>query len=414
MKLTRLRLTPALLITTAWLGLVGALLARLLKQAPAYGRHLSVATPAGPLPSLSVIIPARNEATNIERCLRSLMTQTYPSEELEFLVIDDDSTDDTAAIVRRLALADTRIRLLQAGPLPGGWTGKSHACWQGARQAESEWLCFLDADMEGAPPLLAATLSYAQQHGVELLTLTPQQELATFWERLIVPEHALILAMLAVDLGRVNDPAMQDAMANGQFMLMRRSVYQQLGGHAAIQAAVLEDWAMARLFKHNGYRLQVIRGDNLLRTRMYTNLEQLWEGFAKNTVDIMGSTPKAIGAAGVALLLGWLPVVLPWWAWALNRRRPDGLQQRTTLVGTLVGSGVVISLHGVALRLLHVPWWHLLLFPLGLTVEAAIILDSIRRKRTDRTTWKGRVYPALKASADPFNAPKPSSSHTVA
>ncbi len=183
------------LVALTWLGIVTGLLVVTL-----WARRLRTLDMLRPghdhpteptAPSLNVVLPVRNEATNIERCLAGLMAQTYPSERLNILVVDDNSTDETAALVRRVAESDPRVRLMEAGPLPSGWTGKSHACWRGALAGQSEWLCFVDADTVAAPALLSTALALAQDRAIDLLSLFPFVELDSFWERLIFPAGLL-------------------------------------------------------------------------------------------------------------------------------------------------------------------------------------------------------------------------------
>src|SRR5215469_866678 len=164
------RADPLLVVSTLFLVTVVWLIARAVRQNGVLVRVGASPPPAGSmLPSLTVVVPARNEAANIDACLRSLVAQQYPTERLRIVVVDDDSQDDTAAIVAAMAAGDSRIRLLSAPALPPGWKGKAHACWYAAHAvpAETEWLCFIDADMRGHPLALASAVQLAQVRSLD-------------------------------------------------------------------------------------------------------------------------------------------------------------------------------------------------------------------------------------------------------
>ena len=210
-----------LFLSCAWLLSVLWLLARAVRQ-----RRLlqSVATVSGPAldqgPTVSVIIPARDEADNIGPCLQALTRQQYPASRLRLIVVDDHSGDSTAAIVSAIAREDQRIALIQSPPLPPRWIGKSHACWIGAQTAavDSEWLCFLDADVNAAPALIASAVLTAKTERLDLLSLAPRQDLVSFAERLVLP-CGLYLLGFRQDLRQVQARDSRDATATGQFML---------------------------------------------------------------------------------------------------------------------------------------------------------------------------------------------------
>ena len=230
-------------------------------------------------PLISVIVPARNEGRNIERCTRALFAQTYPN--YEIIVVDDRSSDETPHILAELKNQGTRMHIILGAELPTGWTGKPHALVQGAAVARGEWLCFMDADTFAEPNLLWTTYRMALKHGADMFSILTDQELGSFWERTILP-----LVFLGLSFGfpaqRVNDPNTPDAIANGQFILVKRSVYDQVGGHAAVKERVDEDKAIAILVKRAGQRLIIADGRKVARTRTYTSLPEMWEGWTKN------------------------------------------------------------------------------------------------------------------------------------
>jgi chlorobactene glucosyltransferase len=230
-------------------------------------------------PLISVLVPARNEERNIRRCLLALSIQTYPNYEL--IVVDDRSDDETPEILAEITRSEPRLRILPGVELPAGWTGKPHALVQGAAAARGEWLCFIDADTFAEPGLLASAYQVATRYGADMFSILTEQEMFTFWERTILP-----LVFLGLSYGfpaqRVNDPAKPDAISNGQFILIRRHVYEHVGGHTSVKDRVDEDKAIAQVVKRAGYRLLLADGRKVARTRMYTSLPEMWEGWTKS------------------------------------------------------------------------------------------------------------------------------------
>ena len=203
-----------------------------------------------------------------------------------------NSQDGTAAAVERFSAQDSRVRLASAGALPDGWVGKPHACWRGALLAECDWLCFVDADVRAAPQLVAAAVTAAEAQGIDMLSLQPLQELGSFWERTIMPAGLLVLAC-----AKSLNAGAEDAV-NGQFLLIRRTAYFQVGGHSAVRAEIAEDKALAARVKEAGFDFRVLAAERLARTRMYRNFASLWEGLSKNATEVLGGPSRHIGCRG--------------------------------------------------------------------------------------------------------------------
>src|SRR5271170_4375748 len=191
-------------------------------------------------PMVSVIVPARNEEVCLGRCLGSLVDQQ--GVEFEIIVVDDASTDRT----REIAASFPGVGIVDAGPVPAGWTGKNNAAWTGSKQARGGWLLFTDADTVHLPGSLIRSLAEAQERGAALLSYSPEQEVHGFWEKAVM---SVIFAELAATYrpSQVNDPASPAAAANGQYLLISREAYDAVGGHAAVRTSLLEDVALARL-----------------------------------------------------------------------------------------------------------------------------------------------------------------------
>jgi chlorobactene glucosyltransferase len=262
-----------LAFSVLWLIVVASLLLRAWRQRGALRLLLPVAGSV-PAAKIAVIVPARDEAHNITRCLAGLSAQSGP--DLRILVVDDHSADGTGAIVAAFAERDKRVRLLHAPALPPGWTGKCHACWIGARAAEdADWLCFIDADVVAEPMLIASAVRTAETEALDLPSLAPRHELTSFAERLILPCGFYLLAFLR-DLRGIPAPDRPDVHVTGQFLLVRRAAYETVGGHRAVRDAICEDAALAGLIKRSGRRIALYSGERLLSTRMYAGWRSLW------------------------------------------------------------------------------------------------------------------------------------------
>ncbi len=358
--------------------------------------HLDVVvTPLPPpqeAPFLSVIVPARNEARNIRRCVEALLAQTYPNYEL--IVLDDRSTDETPLILRELAVRHPRLRVLNGTELPPGWAGKPHALHQAAKAARGEWLCFVDADTFAAPEALASVFVKAQETGADLFTIMTAQEVKTFWERVVLP---LVFTALSVGFSprKVNDPKRKDAIANGQFIFIRQAVYDAVGGHEALKESIVEDKDLAVRVKRAGYRLIVADGRQVAATRMYTSLPEMWEGWTKNIfLGLKGSAGMLLLGAFGAFLSLMAALALPLWLVA-------GLILGAAGVGSGWGLaaeaallwGYLIFWRILALRAMKVPVWYSLTVPLGAGIFAAMMLTSAWKVLSGRgVTWKGRHY----------------------
>lgn len=335
-------------------------------------------------PSISIIVPARNEEHNLPRLLRSLIALDYPA--YEVIVVDDASTDATPAIADRYA-TDTEglVRALHlAGPEPG-WTGKNWACWQGAQAARGDWLLFTDADTEHVYGSLRTAMLAAREADVAALSLFPRQQCLGVWERLLLP-FAYQQYFVGVRPARLNTSG-GPALANGQYFLIQRDAYAACGGHAAVAGSIIDDVALAGALKRAGCAPLTCHGEELVRVRMYTGLGALVEGFQKNSFSFL----RAQGAAGalVALSTACNAGVLGALAAAILARSPLGL------VAVALAYGAQVALLAPWERAFGVRRGYALLAPLAALVFLLIALASLLRVVTGRRVrWKGRRYSA--------------------
>src|SRR6204780_5885462 len=239
---------------------------------------------------VSAIIPARNEEASIARAVESVAAQP---EIAEIIVVDDQSTDSTAAILAALAARIPQLKILRTPALPTGWIGKNYAAALGADAAQGDWLLFTDADTCHMPGSTRRALNDAVEHNAVLVSYSPEQELGSFWERALIP---VVYSRLAVryPFARVNNPALPDAAANGQFMMILRETYEAVGGHTAIADQVLEDVALARRVKRAGYGIYFTAPMATVQTRMYRTFASMWQGWTKNLYPLMGGSLRNV------------------------------------------------------------------------------------------------------------------------
>ena len=335
------------------------------------------------LPLISVIVPARNEQANIADCLRSLLQQ---GEAVEIIVADDNSEDMTAEIAQEIAGTTESVKLVRVPPLPEGWLGKNHALASAAPRARGSWLLFTDADTRHVEGALRGVVDRAEKAGLDLVSYSPPQRMETWWEKAVIPQVYQLLAQL-YSFDRVNDPADPIAAANGQFLLIRRSAYQRIGGHEAVRGEMLEDVALARRAKQAGCRIWFGTGDGVVATRMYRSFGAMWEGWTKNLFLLFGRDRHAIRSAARKLALRtWTPLIA-------------GL--------ILVVVGFPLAWLGIVLLLCstwqHLRYWRAFsgpnkiagaaLFASGGAILFLLLLNSERRySRNLGIEWKGRRY----------------------
>ncbi|MGA8530361.1 MAG: glycosyltransferase [Acidobacteriaceae bacterium] len=268
---------------------------------------------------LSVIIPARNEEDCLGTCVQSLVEQQEEGWKLagewEIIVVDDGSTDGTRAI----AASFPGVAVMDAPKLEKGWTGKNNACWAGAQEARGQWLLFTDADTRHETGHLRLAMVEAERHEAGMLSYSPRQVVRGLTQRALMP---LIFSDLAVTYtpARVNDPARQVAAANGQFLLVRRDVYDKIGGHAAVRGAILEDVELATLVKRRKLGLRFRYAPEAVSARMYRSFGALVEGWTKNLALLFGNAPAlaAMRLLQLGVMVG-VPVLIGFFAWKMKQ-----------------------------------------------------------------------------------------------
>lgn len=312
------------------------------------------------MPRVSIIIPARDEATRLPRLLASLQNV-----DAEIIVIA--SGEAGTANVARAAGA----RVIEEPPLPPGWVGKSWACHVGRQAATGEFLLFTDADTELSPA------AWRRAPDADLVTGIGLQELETFAERVCMPP---VFAIINAATGDIRDP--EHAVANGQFMLFRASAYDRIGGHEAVKGSVTEDLALARLAARNGLDARFYDLSEVLRVRMYNSFPEMFAGWRKNFEAGRTQTPAA---ATLQVMLTFFLGLL--WPAALL------LGGGAAAAGLAVGA--IMTTH---VRLMHSSsegptWLHAALHPFGFAFVGVVVVASAFDRFSGRgALWKGRRY----------------------
>jgi chlorobactene glucosyltransferase len=339
---------------------------------------------------VSIIVPARNEEANIERVLRSLAVQQRVR---EILVVDDKSEDRTGEILEAMKAEMPFLRVLRVESLPEGWLGKTYAVSVAASQAAGDWLLFTDADTDHLPGSLAALLELAEREGADLLSLSPGQITPTWWEKAVIPLIYVNLERL-YRFEEVSNPKSPAAAANGQYLLIRRAMYERVGGHQAIRDKILEDVELAKRVKAAGGKLLFLPGAAWVRTRMYRTFGEMWRGWTKNLFLIYDrNLVKIIKTLGELCAAEFLPQVL---FIVLLMCLLSGRGNVIILSGALGCLVIVIVQHARYMRAVtrlgfdsRVAPWRLE----GAVILTALLINSIIAHRlSQHVDWKGRRY----------------------
>lgn len=338
----------------------------------------------GPLAPVSILIPARDEAKNIAAAIKDALAQQGGP--VEVVVLDDNSTDDTAAIVTALALDDSRVRLERGAPLPAGWNGKQHACHQLAASARHPVLLFVDADVRLSPDAAARLQAHMVARDLALVSGFPRQITGTLGEALVIPQiMVVLLGYLPFPAARLWPTDPRFAAGCGQLMMVRTQAYAQAGGHAAFRHLMHDGLNLPRNIRRKGGRTDIIDATPLATCRMYETWDGLWAGFTKNATEGM-ATRRALPVWTVLLGGGH---VLPWLL------LPVSLLGGMDLAAALSGAAIVavMAARGVLAWQTRQPPLSVVLHPVGVIATLAIQWSALRGARNGRqAVWRGRSY----------------------
>jgi glycosyltransferase involved in cell wall biosynthesis len=330
--------------------------------------------PRGPI-EVTAIVPARDEKHVIAACVHALERQP---EIAQILVVNDQSTDRTADVVRGLLPEIPHLRLLETEEVPANWVGKNNAVWLGAREAKGSWLLFTDADAECSAGAVARALHIAEETGATLVSFAPEQVTKNWYEKALIPFVYCRLAKY-FSFDEVNDPASNVAAANGQFLMMRRDAYEAIGGHASVASEVLEDVALAHRAKSAGQQIWFGSGKGFVRARMYRSFDAMCEGWTKNLYQLLGGTPGRVYRE-LRTVVPWVPLVFL----LLGMKLPFALLTGVALLvarHAAYGATLASNQYRVSYILYYIP---------GVTLYAAILWASYRAHVKGKVAWKGR------------------------
>ncbi len=328
-----------------------------------------------PCQTVSVLIPARDEARNIGGTLKAWLAQVYP--DYEVILLDDQSSDTTCLLAEQAAGGADHFQLLHGKPLPAGWKGKNWACHQLAQAARGDVLVFTDADVRWEPGALAALLNEMSRSQADMLTIWPTQVTQTLSERLVVPLMAFVILGYLPLLAVHHFPWPVFSAAMGQCLAFRREAYLALGGHAAVRAALVEDMAFARKVKTQKMHLRMADGADLIITRMYHNWNEVRDGFAKNILAGHGNSPLFLFAS---IFFHLSLFVFPWF-WLL-------VKPFQALV--LIALGILVRL--ITASFTRQRLMDAFLLPVSVLLMTVISLRAMQWRFTGGPRWKGRAY----------------------
>ena len=339
-----------------------------------------VAPRSGPGPLVTLITAARDEARGIEAAARSLLAQDYPA--LEFVMVNDRSSDQTGAILDRLAVQDSRVRVVHVGELPPGWLGKNNALARGAAAARGEWLLFADADIVMDPTTVARAVAYVERSGLDHLTLLPELVMPGLLLKAFVSSFVIWLSAY-LRPWKARDPGSRRFVGVGAFNLVRASRYAAAGGHQPIRLRPDDDLKLGKLLKRSGARQDLVLGRGLVSVEWYHSLGEAIDGLMKNSFAAVEYNPVLMvaGAAGYLVIgLGPLAAAL--------------LGHGVVQVLGAAGAGFLLVTHFRGAREAGAPLRAALLYPVVSVILAWILVRAlVLNLRHGGITWRGTFYP---------------------
>ncbi len=340
---------------------------------------------------ISLIVPARNEEKNIGHCLTHLFKQNYSP--YEIIVVDDRSTDRTPHLLENFKkLSPVPLKVVRIEKLPTGWTGKNHAMFAGSKAATGTWLLFTDADTTHEPESLATAAACVTGKKIDLLTLAPRTECRSFWEDLVQPIAVGSLA-LWFNPARVNDPKSGTVLANGQFILVKKEVYEKVGGNEAVKTEVVEDVALAKKIRTAGFSVQFLNGTRLYSTRMYSTLKEIRTGWTRIYVYLFNKNILSIlHKIFLFLFFSIFPFVLLV-AEIFLKIKTSSYFDATLFWISFATCFFVVTVRFFGNKILRTNPWYALLHPVGSCVMVWILFSSIGRIVFNRPSkWRGDSY----------------------
>lgn len=340
-------------------------------------------------PGVTVLIPAHNEGNGIKTCLETVLALDYPS--LKVIAIDDRSTDQTAQVMLEVATKDPRLTVIQVTHKPTDWLGKCHALHVGSKQVTTPWILFVDSDVTVTTDALRKVMAHAIARQSDAVSILTRQRCETFWERLLTPFACAAILAMYVASATNDDSRKRTAFANGQFFLIRREIYEKVGGHESVKNLPTEDVDLMRVLKRNGGKCRLYAGDDLAETRMYDSLHRMFKGWARIYSGASHRRPWRILIGMSFVLSGLLAfVMLP-----MTFAYPFGTQWWVAAACHLV---VVVSCLAAIYRWSGNAAYHAILFPLTAVMQLAFYSYALWWCITNRMEWRGTSYSTSSAT----------------
>ncbi|MGR5143360.1 glycosyltransferase [Photobacterium sp. DNB23_23_1] len=343
-------------------------------------------------PSVTIVIPARNEEHNLKISLGSILEQDYPVDKLEVIVVDDFSEDQTRQVAQQMmSQSQFNAQCISGRPLPKGWIGKSNACMAGALQANGEYIFFIDADTQSDKKMLKSIIDFTLSKEIDLLSFNPRQLMLSASEKTLLPGLFLSIASF-MKFHESNDPDKEEAIANGQAMLFKTSAYKAVEGHTVVASEISEDLAFAKAMKERKFNIFWAFADDLMSTRMYTSAAEIWHGFSKNMNRIVevNNFASAITLLSKSFFIAWSTPLLLLLSWLSYNSEPT--QIALFVVGiNLLMQLVLLMTYGVLATQLFVPIIYAIFVPFGITLQGLLVINSYRLSKQKSISWKGRV-----------------------
>ncbi len=354
-------------------------------------------------PRVSVVVAAKDEEKTIAECIRSVLAQDYPN--LELIIVNDRSADRTGEIADALAAREPRLQVIHVQALTSGWAGKNHAMQEGIAASSGDWILMTDADCRLlCPSAVRLAVAHAEQAGSDLMTLMPNLEMVSFWERLIQPICAGVL-MFNFPPHRANNPQSSVVAAHGAFMLIRRSAYEAIGTHEAFKASLIEDMDIARRIKSLGLRLTVTPSQGVIGVRMYSTLEQILRGWNRIFFGVFDGVGHLVFALAALVGVGMTCYALAAVGWRICAEWPQADQAWRTLAliataGSLAEALMVCRFY----RMGGWPWYYGLLYPLSCMIVAGMLVRAmLMHRKGAKLIWRDTAY-APTAAPQPATA----------
>jgi chlorobactene glucosyltransferase len=339
-------------------------------------------------PLISILIPARNEEKNIRKCLLSLINQDYDNTEI--LVLNDNSTDETAKIVEEISNINKNVKLINGKPLPEGWTGKTYACYQLFKKSKGKYLFFTDADTVHKKESVSSAVSCLVEEKLDLLSACPEQVMKSFHERMVINlTNFQILIPPLIFIRKSKIPVFGSGI--GSLMIVKRNIYCSMKGHRGIKNSCVEDTAISKLFIRKGYKFMIFNGRRIYSTRLYNNFSEIYEGFCRIFLGNFNSKFTVSLIILVMFVFFLLPFILPAFLPFIEFRTSSlfytnllmGLFQILTIL--LTRTMATIKINGKIIDIFLHP----------ISIFYMVFMNSkllFQKRGKSQISWKGRMY----------------------